>query len=189
MSEKYAPGRVRPAAPPNPPKEKESIKDRALRELRAFVILFLYLWVLLGLFVLNEVVVAREHAIAFAPFGFAMLNALVLAKVMLLLESLEISRWVANRRGITVIVFEAAVCTLLFLIFHVLEHLLIDALRGTGVAPGDLSVGGGGLLGALIVSVMMFVCLLPFFAFKTVARAIGMDRMRQILFARPGEAR
>lgn len=186
----HARGHGRPAATPrhhsaaekDSMKQKDSIKERALRELRSFVILFLYLWVLLGLFVLHEVVVAREHSFAVAPMGFALVNALVLAKVMLLLESVDVGRFLHDRRGIMVILFEAAVCTLLFLVCHVLERLIIDALKGSAIPPADLGVGGGGLTGALIVSLMMFVCLLPFFGFKTVARSIGMDRMRQILF-------
>ena len=48
--------------------------------------LFLYLWILFGVFVLNQGVVLREHGINFAMQGFAFINALVFAKVMMLFE-------------------------------------------------------------------------------------------------------
>ena len=58
-----------------------SLKAKAADEFRRFVVLFLYLWVLFGVFVLNQGVVMREHGI-----GFAFINALVFAKVMMLFE-------------------------------------------------------------------------------------------------------
>ena len=37
----------------------------------------------------------------------------------------------------------------------------------------------------MIVALIIFVSLLPFFAFKNVTRAIGTQRMKEILFQRP----
>ena len=63
-----------------------SLKAKAADEFRRFVVLFLYLWVLFGVFVLNQGVVMREHGINFPMLGFAFVNALVFAKVMMLFE-------------------------------------------------------------------------------------------------------
>ena len=59
-----------------------AIKERAIEEFRRFVLLFLYLWVLFGLFILDKTVVSRQQGLNFLPHGFALINALVLAKVM-----------------------------------------------------------------------------------------------------------
>ena len=166
---------------------QQTIKQRALREVRSFLVLFLYLWVLLGLFRLSEAVAARQHGEAIVLQGFAVVNALVLAKVMLVIEDLELARWIRAKPTIVVILYEAIVCTLLFLCFHVVERLVVDGFRGGAVSANDLSVGGGGVLGVVIVAVILFVSLLPFFAFKNVARAIGTERMRRILFDKPDE--
>ncbi|MFG1364627.1 hypothetical protein [Xanthobacter versatilis] len=163
---------------------RAALMERALREMRTFLSLFLYLWVLLGLFVLNQALVEREHGGTIAFQGFAMLNAFVLAKVMLVIEALELARWLRNRPVIIVIVYEAVICTFFFLAFHLVERLVMAKLRGHALVPGELGIGGGGFAGAAIVAVILFVSLLPFFAFKNVTRAIGADRMRQILFGR-----
>lgn len=162
------------------------IRRQALRQARSFIVLFLYLWVLFGLFLLNEAVVTRQHGGTMALQGFALVNALVLAKVMLVIEELELARWVRGHPVIVVILYEAIVCTLLFLGFHVIERLVVGGLRDHAISAEDLAVGGGGVLGVLIVAVILFVSLLPFFAFKNVTRAIGAERMRRILFDRPG---
>lgn len=160
-----------------------ALKEMALRQARSFLFLFLYLWVLLGLFVLNQALVERAHGNAFTFQGFAFLNALVLAKVMLVIEELEVARWLRGRPLILVILYEAVICTLFFLVFHVIERSVIAKFSGHAITASAVEVGGGGV-GTLIVTVILFVSLLPFFAFKNVTRAIGADRMREILFHR-----
>lgn len=74
-----------------------NLKARALDEGTRFMVMFLYLWVLFGLFVLNERIILGQRGIDFSPHGFALLNALVLAKVMLVTEDLNLGRWMRRR--------------------------------------------------------------------------------------------
>ena len=57
----------------------QSLKERGIDELRRFFVMFLYLWVVFGLFVLNESVILGGRNISFAPQGFALINAAVMA--------------------------------------------------------------------------------------------------------------
>jgi len=161
-----------------------ALAGRAIEEFRHFIALFLYLWILLGLFVLNQQIILRQQGADLIFHGFALLNALVLAKVMLVFEDLELGRWLKGRPAILSIVFEAAFCTALLLAFHVVERVAVGLFHGGELAKSIPSFGGGGLAGLLIVSLILFVSLLPFFAFKNVARAIGSERMKEILFRR-----
>lgn len=162
-----------------------SIGQRLIEEFRLFMVLFLYLWLLLGLFVLNETIADREHGNGFVFQGFAVINALVLAKIMLVVEHFDFARWLQRRPLILTILFEAIFCTGVFLAFHVIERLIVAVVHGNPITLDAVSVGGGGMLGLVIVVVILFVSLLPFFAFKNVARVIGPERMRQILLHRP----
>lgn len=65
-----------------------SLTAKAADEFRRFLLLFFYLWILFGVFVLNQGVVLREHGINFAMQGFAFFNALVFAKVICCSKSL-----------------------------------------------------------------------------------------------------
>lgn len=162
-----------------------AIKDRAIEELRHFVVLFLYLWLIFGLFVLNQTVVARQHGLSFLPHGLALINALVLAKVMLVAENLELARWLRTRPALWTIVYESALCSVLFICFHIIEKFAIDLFRGIFTTAGMPAIAGGGWFGLLLVALILFVSLLPFFAFKNLVRAIGAKRMREILFHPP----
>jgi hypothetical protein len=163
------------------------IGRRVLEEARRFLMLFFYLWVLLGLFVLNQTIVYRQQSLAVVFHGFAIVNALVSAKVMLVAEDLQLARWLKGRPMALTILFEAALCTVLLLGFHVIERVAISLYHGENAATGVPSFGGGGLPGLFIVSSILFVSLLPFFAFKNLTRVIGWQQMKEILFRHPKE--
>lgn len=163
----------------------QAVTTWAVKEVRRFLVLFLYLWILFGLFVLNEAIVYRQQGLHFVFQGLAILNALILAKVMLVFEELDVARWLKREPIALTIVFEALLCTLLFLCFHVAERLAVGLLHGGGVAASVPSFGGGGLLGVMIAASIILISLLPFFTFKHVARAIGAERMKDILFRYP----
>ena len=95
---------------------------------------------------LNEDLLSRQRGDHVAFQGFAPPNALVLTKVMLAHEQIDLARRFSTWPRIRVILFELLFCTMLFL---------------------------------------AFVSLLPFFTFKSVARAIGNDRIEAILFKHP----
>ena len=73
--------------------EKPGWKKRALNELQKLSITVIYLWVLLSVFVPHrEIVLASYHFNYSAKFGFAFINAVILAKFMWLGEILHVER-------------------------------------------------------------------------------------------------
>jgi hypothetical protein len=156
-----------------------------IEELKRGLVLFLYLWTLLALFVLNEDVANRQTGHPFMFQGFALVNALILTKVMLVSEQLDLARRLSAWPRIWVILCESLFCTVLFLFVHTLERIVIGLIHGQSLSASMPSFGGGGVTGMLIVGLIFFVSLLPFFTFKNVARVIGVDRVLAILFKRP----
>lgn len=162
----------------------ESLQTRVLAEGRHFLVLFLYLWVLFGLFVLNERIALKQHGIDFIAHGFAVFNAFILAKVMLIAQHLNLSRWLNRRPLIYPIIHDSLLFGAIFIVFHLVEQLIVSAVRGTSSA-GLQSIGGGGIGGLICVSVIFFFTLIPFFAFSNLSRALGPGRMEALLFG-PG---
>lgn len=151
-------------------------------EMRRFLVLFLYLWLLFGLFVLDKRIILHQQGIDFAANGFALFNALVLAKVMLIAENLNLGRWLHRRPLIYPILHDAILFTVLFIVFHVLEEVVIGLFHGETVAENIPAIGGGGIGGLLCVAVICFVSLIPFFAFTNFSRVLGPERLNAILF-------
>lgn len=165
-----------------PKEHARNLEARVLDEARRFAMLFLYLWILFGLFVLNERIILREHGIGFASQGFAVLNALVLAKVMLILEDLNLNKWLDRRPLIYPILFDSFLFSALFVAFHVLEEMIVGLFKGESATTSVPAIGGGGLSGVLCVAVILFFALIPHFAFQNFSRALGPARMKAMLF-------
>jgi hypothetical protein len=167
------------------PNRTHGLRERIVEEIRRFVVLFLYLWLLFGLFVLNESIILRQHGIGFAAQGFAVFNALVLAKVMLVAEDLNFGRWLDRRPLIYPILHDALLFTVLFIAFHVAEKVVIGLIKGASVRSSVPAIGGGGLAGLLCVAVIFFVALIPYFAVRNLSRALGPGRLSALLFGAP----
>jgi hypothetical protein len=159
-----------------------TMKERLGHELRRFALMFLYLWALLLLFVLDEDIIFRQRGISFSAQGFAIFNALILAKVMLVAEDLDLGRWLQRRPLIYPILHESLLLTALFIGFHVVEHLVIGLVKGESLAASIPHIGGGGLAGLACVAAILFISLLPFFAFKHISREVGESRIKEMLF-------
>jgi len=172
----------------------EKVKEVAFDEFRRYLVVAVYIWVLLGMFTLHEEIAMRTHggvsrALPFAPHGFAIVNALVLGKVALVVEGLQLGRRIRSEPLIYPIVIEALILALLFIAMHVLESLVGGWVHGESLAASIPAVGGGGWVGVVFSAASFFVAMIPFCAFSHITRAVGWPRMREILFgAKPGLA-
>jgi len=146
--------------------------------------MFLYLWLLLGLFAVHEAVVLREHSIGYAFHGVALVNALVLAKVMLIAEDLRLGHRLWANPPIVSIVLESLLFAVLFIFVHVLEHVISGLFGGESLSRSIPAIGGGGMKGLACVALILFVALIPFFAFRHLSRLLGDGRIMQIMFGR-----
>jgi hypothetical protein len=162
-----------------------SLKARAADELRRFLVLFFYLWILFGVFVLNQGVVMREHGINFPMLGFAFINALVFAKVMMLFEAFDPGRWLRARPLIYPILYETLLLTVLFLVAHVVEKTIEGLLRGKTITDSVPVIGGGGLVGFLSITAILFIALTPFFGLRNLSLAMGEGRLYAMIFGAP----
>jgi hypothetical protein len=162
-----------------------SLKAKAAEEFRRFFLLFFYLWILFGVFVLNEGVALREHGFNFAMQGFAFINALVFAKVMMLFEIFDPGRWLRARPLIYPILYETLLLTVLFLVAHVVEKTIEGLLRGKTIADSVPVIGGGGLMGLVSITAILFVALIPFFGLRNLSLVMGEGRLYAKIFGAP----
>lgn len=166
-------------------------KEVAAEEFRRFLIAFVYIAIVLLMFTLHEEIALRTHggvsqSIPFLPHGFALVNALVLAKVAIIVEGLRIGDRLKPRPLIYPIVIEAIVLAVLFLAMHVLEGLIGGWIHGRSLALSVPMIAGGGVAGLLFAGVSFVVAMLPFCAFRQITAAIGWPRMREMLFGKAG---
>src|SRR6185437_2890580 len=136
-----------------------------------------YLWALLGLFALHKSIVLGEPS--FYHQGFAVINAFVLAKIIFIAEELHLADELRGRPLIYPIAYRSAVFALILIIFHLVEEVLAGLWKGKAVMD---SLAAKGIFELLVLAVIMFVVLMPFFALREVARDIGGDKLFEQFF-------
>lgn len=162
----------------------QNLTAKGVDELKRFLVMFLYLWMVFGLFVLDQQVILAKQNIGYSAQGFAVINALVLAKVMLVAEDLKLGHRLMDRSLIYPVVYKAGIFAVMFIVFHILEEMLVGMVGGKTAAESVPSFGGGTPKGALCVWAIMFVSLLPFFAIREIGRVIGESELWNLMFRR-----
>lgn len=157
---------------------------KVAREFKRLIVITLYLWVIFGLYVLDETVILGKEHIGFSSQGFAIINALVLAKVLLIAEDTGFARRFEDRPLIYPILYKALAFSILFLVFHVCESILVGLWHGKSLVQSFPQFGDGTSRAFLCVVAILFVSLIPFFAFREIGRVIGEDELWTLMFKR-----
>jgi hypothetical protein len=153
--------------------EKLSLKDRAIDEMRQYVVIILYLWLLFAVFSFYRRMILQEHGISAWQQGFAIVNAIVFGKVILIAQALHLEAGLRKYPRIYIVLGNALLFTIVLVAFHVFEDAVKAWFQGRPLATSIADFGGGTLSGFLTLGAILFVCLIPFFGMQEVARAIG----------------
>ena len=161
---------------------KRGLKQRLFDQVIQFLAIAFYLWVMFGVFALHESVVSAKDHIEYHFYGFALVNALILGKVMLVAEDLHFADWFKDRPLIYPILCRAIAFSTLFLVFDVMEEVVVGVFKGKTIGESIPSIGGGSPSGVFFVGIILAVALIPFFAFRAVGRAIGERELHSLMF-------
>lgn len=150
--------------------------------------IFLYFWVLIGLFVLFRSAVLQEPDLLFHN-GFTVVNAWMLAKVTVVVDRFEVAHSLTRGPLIYPILLKSAALSVLLIGFYVVEISLIGAWHGKTLAESVPHIAGGGWRGPVLAVFIMFVGLIPFFAYRELARALGGRTLHALVFGESAEVR
>ena len=159
------------------------VRHKAIEEGKRLFWIFLYLWALLGLFSLHKALVSNDQNL-FSSEGFALINALLLAKVMFIGEIFHVADNLRQKPLIYPVMLRSAVFAMLLVSFHLLEEVLLGLWAGKTVTESISNIGGGTVKGILVVGFIIFVVLIPFFAANELGRVIGKDKLYEVFFVR-----
>ena len=83
------------------PTRTTKIKERAVSELKKYAAIAFYLWILFSLFEIHRYAVLRElnlSSLSGYKIGFALVNALIMGKVILIGEALHVGEQLSEKR-------------------------------------------------------------------------------------------
>jgi hypothetical protein len=159
---------------------KPGLKQRAIHESLQFLGIFLYLLLFFCVLAAYTMVVAHSFRASEFTFGAALLNAFVIAKVILIGEYARLGKKHEARPLIFSAFYKAFLFTLLVLVFHFVEELLKRQFRGESFASAWQRVP---LDEFLVRCAIVFCTFIPLFAFRELQRVLGFERFRELFFS------
>jgi hypothetical protein len=157
----------------------KGLKEKTIHEVWELAWVFVYLAFFFCSLELYSVLLLRDFHVKYLNFGFALINALVIAKVILLGEYVRIGRKYEERPLILSAVYKAILFVVLVFAFHLVEELVKRLLHNGHLAGALAQVRVNDLLGRGII---VFCTFLPLFAFRELRRVLGEKKFMDLFF-------
>ena len=159
---------------------KRSLKQRIIHEVGEFLRIFLYLAPFFCAFATYRMLLLDQFEEKYFAYGAALVNALVLSKIILLGEHLRLGKRQEHKPMIHSTIYKSFLFTLLVAVSHILEDAVKGVLHGEGIVGAFAAFSGQGIGEMLAHSLVMFCAFLPFFALREVERVLGEGRMADL---------
>lgn len=159
-----------------------TLKLRAYREFKEFLVIALYLWVVFSLLILYKSLILNEEHISYLARGIALINALVLAKFVLIAKALHLGGQADDAPLIYPTLLKSGLFSIMLAVCKILEDAAVGFYHGKTFSQSIADLGGGTLKGILTLTLLLFVMLIPFFAFGELRRILGEGQLTQLFF-------
>lgn len=158
------------------------MKQKVLHELREFFGVFLYLAPWFCAFSAYRILILGRVADVSFDFGTALVNALVLSKVILIGEFFHLGKRHEDRPLIYSTIYKSIVFSLLAAAFRLVELVIRGAFHGQRVIETLAALPGTEANELIGRTVVIFFAFLPFFALRETGRVLGEQRLADLFF-------
>ncbi len=171
-----------PGLPGNATGKKPGWKQRFRAEMVSYWLTVLYLTLYFGVFYNYRRLILARYEISYLNYGVALIEALVLAKVILIGDLLRLGRGMENKPLIVSTLTRSVVFTLFVMVFKFMEHTAKGLYRHEGWTGGLHAFEGKAIYEYCASALVVFFTFTPFFAFKEMIRVIGKDKIWKLFF-------
>lgn len=163
---------------------KAGLRERFIHEMKRYLVVVVFLFFFFAAFATYRRLILASYEIDYIDYGWALIKALVLGKVILVGELLRLGERFQDRPLIVSTFWKTLVFGLLIAAFGVLERLFGAFIHHRPLAEEfSLSRPDGYELLARIP--LQIVALIPLFAFRELGRATGEDRLAALFLRGP----
>ena len=165
-----------------------SWKEKFFREMAEYVINAIYLALVFAAFTQYRRLVLAAHDIIYTNYWVAVIQALILGKVIMIGAVFRLGRSLEQRPLIFPTLYKAVVFTFLVVVLNLVEHAIKGIWTGNGLAGGFAEFLDRGPHELLAGSLVIFVALIPFFAVKELGRVLGEEKIWALFFRKADRA-
>jgi len=164
--------------------KKRRFKEKIIHEMSEYWINVAYLTLVFAAFTQYRRFILAAHDITYTNYWVAVIEALILAKVIMIGDALRLSRGLEDKPLIYSTVYKSVVFTLFVAVFTLFEYAIKGMWAGKGLAGGLVEYFGKGPHEFLAESLIIFVALIPFFGVRELGRVLGKEKIRALFFLR-----
>jgi hypothetical protein len=165
--------------------EGSNWKQKAKHELKEMLVLSGYLAFFFCALTTYKMFLLRQYQIDEWSYGFALLNALVITKVIMIGQYAKIGRKHEGKSVFISAIWKSFIYCLLVFAFHIVEEIIKRLIHGADVAKASRQVRFEEL-GAN--SVVVFATFIPLFIFLELRRVMGDEAFISLFFGKSKEA-
>lgn len=155
---------------------------RAKHELREFLLITAYLYVGLGAITLLKFGILRGQGVSYLPIGFALIKAAVLAKFAMLGAMMRLGDRYRSRPLIWPTLHKSIAFMILLSLLTIVEEIVVALIHGRPVSGALAEFVGVHMAESAARIVILGLILIPFFAVRSLADALGEDRLYRLFF-------
>ncbi len=163
---------------------KVPIGQRAAHELKEFLIIAAYFYICFAALAYLKAAILQAHGVAFAPFGFAAIKALICAKFLSIGYVFHLGERYKKQALIWPTLHRSFAFLALLIVLTALEEITVGYLHHRAFADSIAEIGGGTPHQAIATAIILLLILIPFFAFRSLADVVG-GRVLVRLFVEP----
>jgi hypothetical protein len=171
----------------SPGRKKKSLKEKIFHEMAEYWINVGYLALVFAAFTQYRRFVLAAHDITYTNYWVAVIEALILAKVVMIGDALRLGRSLDQRPLIYSTLFRTVVFSLFVGAFTLIEHVIKSLWMGKGFTADLVGFLGKGHHELLAGCLVVFVAFIPFFAFRELGRVLGEGKIWILFFRRRAE--
>ena len=155
------------------------LKNKAVHEFKELLGVFLYLAFFFSAISTYRILLLSEFRDWYLSYSFSVINAFVIAKVILIGEYTHLGRKYEAKPLLLSSIYKAFLFCLLALCFHFVEEAIKRLLHGESLAGIPHLIHVDILLARTLI---VFCTFIPFFAFRELRRVLGEDKFSDLFF-------
>jgi hypothetical protein len=168
----------------SPDKKKGSLKEKIFHEMAEYWINVFYLTLMFAAFTQYRRLVLAAYDITYTNYWVAVIEALILAKVVMIGDVLRLGRRLEHKPLIYPTLLKTVVFSLFVGVFTLIEHMIKVLWKGKELTEGLIEFFGKGTHELLAGCLVVFVAFIPFFAFRELGRVLGEGKIWALFFRR-----
>jgi hypothetical protein len=164
-------------------KAKVGFKEKAKHEFVEFVVIAGYLAFFFCALVTYTMLLMRKYDVHndVLNYGFALINALVIGKVILIGEMMHLGRGYEKRPLWQSVLLKSVVFSVLVLVFHIVEEMVKRIIHGQPRGTVWHNLQWEDMVARVLV---IFCAFIPLFGFRELRRVLGEEKLYALVRGR-----